>query len=54
MPRPISGNQLTKLGRRLAQPGPISDEDYQMLALVAEAYQAVLDKVEERLRELGF
>ena len=54
MPRPISGNQLGKLGRRLAQPGPISDEDYEMLARVAEAYQAVLDKVEERLGQLGY
>ena len=54
MPRPISGKQLGKLGRRLAQPVPISDADYEMLTRVAEAYQAVLDKVEERLQQLGF
>jgi hypothetical protein len=54
MSRPISGKQLGKLGRRLAQPGPISDEDYEMLARVAEVYQAVLDKVEQRLRLLGY
>jgi ppGpp synthetase/RelA/SpoT-type nucleotidyltranferase len=54
MPRPFSGKQLGKLGRRLAEPGQISDEDYEMLARVAEAYQAVLDKVEQRLRQLGF
>jgi ppGpp synthetase/RelA/SpoT-type nucleotidyltranferase len=54
MPPPFSGNQLAKLGRRLAQPGPISDEDYEILAEVAEAYQAVLDKVEERLGRLGY
>jgi ppGpp synthetase/RelA/SpoT-type nucleotidyltranferase len=54
MPRPVSGKQLRKLGRRLAEPGPISDEDYEMLAYVAEIYQAVLDKVEERLQQLGY
>lgn len=53
MPRPISGKQLGKLGRRLARPGPIGDEGYEMLASVAEVYQAVLDKVQERLRQLG-
>jgi Region found in RelA / SpoT proteins len=54
MPRPMSGNQLTKLGKRLAEPGPISDEDYELLAQVAEFYQAVTDTVQERLRSLGF
>jgi ppGpp synthetase/RelA/SpoT-type nucleotidyltranferase len=54
MPRPFSGKQLGKLGRRLAEPGPISDEDYKMFTLVAEAYQGVLNTVEERLRELGY
>jgi hypothetical protein len=54
MPRPISGNQLDKLGKRLAQPGPISDEDYELLARVAQVYQAVADRVQERLRSLGF
>ena len=54
MSRPISGNQLAKLGRRLAAPGPISDDDYAMLGHVAEIYQAVLDKVEERLQRLGY
>lgn len=52
--RPISGNQLDKLGRRLAEPGPISDNDYELLSRVADAYQAMADKVEERLRDLGF
>lgn len=54
MPRPMSGNQLTKLGKRLAEPGPISDEDYELLAQVAEFYQAVTDTVQGRLRSLGF
>jgi hypothetical protein len=54
MARPFSGKELRRLGRRLAQPGLISDEDYEMLARVAEAYQAVLDKVEEKLQELGY
>jgi hypothetical protein len=54
MPRPMSGNQLTKLGRRLAESGPISDEDYELLARLAEFYQAVTDAVQERLRNLGF
>jgi Region found in RelA / SpoT proteins len=51
MPRPLSGNQL---GKRLAGQGPISDEDYELLAQVAEFYQAVTDAVQERLRSLGF
>lgn len=51
--RPIPGNQLDKLGRRLALPGPISDEDYELLSRVADAYQDVADKVEQRLRDLG-
>jgi hypothetical protein len=54
MPRPISGNQLNKLGKRLADEGPISDEDYELLGQVAEFYQAVTDTVQERLRNLGF
>ena len=54
MPLPISGSQLNKLGKRLTAPGPISEEDYVLLAQVAEAYQAVLDTVEEKLQDLGF
>jgi Region found in RelA / SpoT proteins len=54
MPRPISGSQLDKLGKRLAQPGPISDEDYELLARVAQIYQVLADKVQERLQRLGF
>ena len=54
MPRPLSGNQLDKLGKRLAQPGPISDGDYVLLGQVAQAYQAMTDRVQERLRNLGF
>lgn len=54
MPRPISGRQLDKLGDRLRLPGPISDADYEMLTRGAEAYQAVLYKVEERLQALDF
>jgi hypothetical protein len=54
MPRPLSGNQLDKLGRRLAGPGPISDADYELLGQVAEFYQAVTDTVQERLRDIGF
>ena len=47
MPLRMSGKQLNKLGKRLASPEPITDEDYVLLAQVAEDYQAVLDKVEE-------
>ena len=54
MPPKISGTQLNKLGDRLASPGPISDDDYAMLGLVAQMYQAVLDKVEEKLQGLGY
>jgi hypothetical protein len=54
MPFPLSGNQLTKLGKRLAGDEPISDEDYALLERVADAYQAVADEVERRLRSLGF
>jgi hypothetical protein len=54
MPLPFSGRQLDKLGRRLALPGPISDDDYAMLAQVAEAYEAILAKVEEKLLGLGY
>ena len=54
MPLRMSGKQLNKLGKRLASPEPITDEDYVLLAQVAEDYQAVLDKVEERLQSLGY
>jgi ppGpp synthetase/RelA/SpoT-type nucleotidyltranferase len=54
MPLRISGKQLNKLGERLASPGPISDEDYALFAQVAEDYQAVLDRVEEKLQGLGY
>jgi hypothetical protein len=54
MPLQISGRQLNKLGDRLASPEPISDDDYAMLGQVAEFYQAVLDKVEEKLQGLGY
>jgi hypothetical protein len=54
MPRPISRTQLDKLGRRLARDEPISDDDYRLLQLAAGMYQADLDSVEERLRDLGF
>lgn len=54
MPRPISGNQLDKLGKRLAQGEAISDEDYELLGRVAETYQALTDQVQERLQALGF
>jgi hypothetical protein len=54
MPRPISRTQLDKLGRRLAQDKPISDDDYELLHLAAGMYQAELDAVEERLRDVGF
>lgn len=54
MPLPISGNQLNKLGKRLALPGPISDSDYGLLAQVAQHYQIVLDIVEAKLSRLGF
>jgi hypothetical protein len=54
MPLRISGKQLNKLGERLAAPGPISDEDYALFGQVAEDYQAVLDRVEEKLQGLGY
>lgn len=54
MPRPLSGNQLDKLGKRIAALGPISDEDYELLGQVAEFYQAVTDTVQGRLRDIGF
>lgn len=54
MALPFSGNQLKKLGDRLASPEPIADEDYDMLAQAAEAYQAILDKVEQKLQNLGY
>jgi ppGpp synthetase/RelA/SpoT-type nucleotidyltranferase len=53
MPRPLSGNQLTKLGKRLAQPGPISDEDYDLLQQVADYYGEVTIRVQARLQALG-
>jgi Region found in RelA / SpoT proteins len=54
MPLRISGKQLNKLGKRLASREPITDADYALLAQVAEDYQAVLDKVEARLQDLGY
>jgi ppGpp synthetase/RelA/SpoT-type nucleotidyltranferase len=54
MALPFSGNQLKRLGDRLASPEPIADEDYAMLAQVAQAYQAILDQVEQKLQNLGY
>lgn len=54
MPLRISGKQLNKLGERLASPEPITDEDYVLFTEVAQDYQAVLDKVEEKLQALGY
>ena len=53
VPVPCSGRQLNALGQRLAD-GTSSDADHALFAQVADAYQAVLDHVERRLRELGF
>jgi ppGpp synthetase/RelA/SpoT-type nucleotidyltranferase len=53
MPLSISGRQMNKLGMRLASPGPIGDDDYTLLAQVANDYQVVLDQVEAKLRGLG-
>jgi ppGpp synthetase/RelA/SpoT-type nucleotidyltranferase len=50
----LTGRQMNKLGDRLASPEPITDEDYALLGQVAEDYQAVLDKVEEKLQGLGY
>ena len=55
MPLTFSGRQLNKLGERLASPDtPITDDDYVMLAQVAQHYQTVLDTVEEKLARLGY
>jgi ppGpp synthetase/RelA/SpoT-type nucleotidyltranferase len=53
VPLPISRSQLDKLGERLASEEPTSDADYALFAQVADAYQAVLDQVEGRLRRRG-
>ena len=53
MPLPCSGRQLNALGQRLAEAEP-SDADVTLFAQVLDVYQAVLDRVEERLAELGF
>jgi ppGpp synthetase/RelA/SpoT-type nucleotidyltranferase len=53
MPLSMSGRQINKLGERLASPGPISDDDYALLARVVNDYQVVLDQVESKLRGLG-
>ena len=45
---------MDKLGERLAASESISAEDYALLEEVADAYQAALDQVEARLRQLGF
>ncbi len=52
-PLPCSGRQLNALGQRLAD-GTSSDAGHALFAQVADAYQAVLDHVGRRLRELGF
>jgi hypothetical protein len=51
--RPLSGNQLKKLGDRLAAKDRATAADHALLAEVASAYQVVLNGVEERLRSLG-
>src|SRR5580658_8046065 len=53
MPLPISRNQLDKLGKRLAQPGSIMPEDYQLLERVLEHYGSVLAVVEVKINRLG-
>ena len=53
MPRPLSGNQLRLLGKRLAQPGPVSDADYELLEQLADFYQEITGKVAGRLRDMG-
>jgi ppGpp synthetase/RelA/SpoT-type nucleotidyltranferase len=53
VPLPCSGRQLNALGQRLADGEP-SDADIALFAQVLGVYQAVLDQVEQRLRELGF
>lgn len=50
----VSGNQIDNLGKRLARKESISDEDYRLLAQVADAWQAVLDQVEVKLQAIGF
>ncbi len=54
VPPLISGNQLRKLGERLARDDRISEDDYNLLERVAGVYQATLDEVDERLRRVGF
>jgi hypothetical protein len=53
MPRPVSGNQLRQLGKRLARPGPVSDADYELLEQLAGFYQGVTSAVVNRLQEMG-
>lgn len=50
----VSGNQLDKLGKRLMQPGQISESDYELLAQVDEMYGAAAAIVVGCLRDLGF
>ena len=50
---PCSGRQLNALGQRLADGEP-SKADIALFAQVLDVYQAVLDRVEQQLRELGF
>jgi ppGpp synthetase/RelA/SpoT-type nucleotidyltranferase len=54
MPLRMSGRRMNLLGERLASSEPITDEDYALLGQVAEDYQAVLDRVEEKLQALGY
>jgi hypothetical protein len=53
MTRPVSGNQLRLLGKRLCRPEPVSDADFELLTRVADFYQSVTDKVARRLRDMG-
>ena len=45
------GQPTRQAGATPALPGPISDEDYDLLSRVADAYQDVADRVEQRLRD---
>ena len=54
MPLPISRSALDRLGVRLAASDDISDDDYDLLLQVLNAYQAALAEAQERLIALGY
>lgn len=53
-PLPISRSAVDRLGQRLCCDGPISDQDWELLEQVLDAYQEALDSAQVVLEAAGY